>query len=266
MKKILSVILILLPGLFLYPQGGAGSVMPVTTASPKARQYYTEAMKCFEDVWMDKGRGLLEKSLGEDPDFFMANYQMAMYCIWTEDLTGFDKYARLASMAKGKLSQAEEILKDAMTKLRNYPATDVTEAGRKLVEMYPKDINAYNNLIYFQSIINDQRGQLETAEKALKIAKNPAPLYNTMGYIYLALKQYDKAESAFDRYIEADPGNPNVYDSKGDYFLVRGEYKKAYESYLKASSMDREWGNEKAQRAKALYERSEGKKIDIITM
>lgn len=59
-----------------------------------------------------------------------------------------------------------------------------------------------------------------------------------MGYIYLALIQYDKSESAFDRYIEADPYNPNIYDSKGDFYLVTREFKKAYEAYLKVCSMD----------------------------
>lgn len=253
-------------GLLLYPQKASGPLMPVTTGSQKAREYYTEALRYFDDVNLQKGHDLLVNALKEDHDFFMANYQMAMYCIWTEDLQGFEEYSETAVSAKAGLSQAEEIVKGAIGKLRDYPGADVTDAGKKLVEMYPNDINAYNNLIWFQSIINDQKGQLETVEKALKIAKNPAPLYNTMGYIYLALKQYDKAESAFDKYIEADPRNPNAYDSKGDFYMVKRDFKKAYEFYIKACSMDREWDNEKALRAKALYEQTEGKRIDIITM
>jgi tetratricopeptide (TPR) repeat protein len=266
MIRVFVSTLLISAGLSLYSQGRTDGLMTVTTNSPKAREYYNAALKSFDEVRLQKGHDLLEKSLNEDRDFFMANYQMALYCIWTEDLQGFEKYAGAAVSAKARLGQAEEILKGAISKLKDYPANDVTDAGKKLVEMYPNDINAYNNLIYFQSIINDQEGQLETVEKALKISKNPAPLYNTMGYIYLALKKYDKAETAFDKYIEADPSNPNVYDSKGDFYMLTKEYKKAYESYLKAYSMDREWGNEKALRAKALYEQTEGKRIDIITM
>jgi tetratricopeptide (TPR) repeat protein len=266
MKKILFTLLLPAIGIILYSQKVSGPLMPVTTVSVKALEYYNEALKCFDDVNLKKGHDLLVKALKEDSDFFMANYQMAMYCIWTEDLQGFEEYSEAALSSKPGLSQAEEILKGAVSRLKDYPGADVTDAGKKLVEMYPNDINAYNNLIYFQSIINDQKGQLETVEKALKIAKNPAPLYNTMGYIYLALKQYDKAESAFDKYIEADPRNPNVYDSKGDFYMVKKEFKKAYEFYIKACSMDPGWDNDKALRAKALYEQTEGKRIDIITM
>jgi len=266
MKKILFTVSILTFGLLLYAEKASGQLMPVTTGSALARKYYTEALKYFDEVRLQKGHDQLVKALKEDRGFFMANYQMAMYCIWTEDLQGFEKYAEAAASANARLSQAEEILKGAVAKLKDYPGADVTDAGKKLIEMYPNDINAYNNLIWFQSIINDLEGQLTTVEKALKIAGNPAPLYNTMGYIYLALKQNDKAESAFDKYIEADPGNPNVYDSKGDFYMVKKEFKKAYELYLKACSMDREWDNEKALRAKALYEQTEGKRIDIITM
>lgn len=266
MKKILFTVSLLSIGLLLYPQKASVTKIPVTTGSIKAREYYNEALKYFDDVNLSKGHDQLAKALREDKGFFMANYQMAMYCIWTEDLQGFEEYAEAAASANSRLSQAEEILKGAVAKLKNYPGADVTDAGKKLVEMYPNDINAYNNLIWFQSIINDLEGQLATVEKALKVAENPAPLYNTMGYLYLALKQNDKAEAAFDKYIEADPGNPNVYDSKGDFYMVKREFKKAYEFYLKACSMDREWDNEKALRAKALYEQTEGKRIDIITM
>lgn len=266
MKKILLTVSLLTICAFLYPQRTSGPLMPVTTGSALAREYYNEALKYFDAVALQKGHDQLLKALREDRDFFMANYQMAMYCIWTEDLQGFEEFAEAAESAKAGLSQAEEILRGAVKKLKDYPGADVTDAGKKLVEMYPNDINAYNNLIWFQSIINDLEGQLVTVEKALKIARNPAPLYNTMGYLYLALKQNDKAEAAFDKYIEADPGNPNVYDSKGDFYMVKREFKKAYESYLKACSMDREWDNEKALRAKALYEQTEGKRIDIITM
>lgn len=266
MKKILFTFSLLSFGLFLYPQKASGPLMPVTTGSAKAREYFNEALKYFDDVSLRKGHDQLENALKEDRGFFMANYQMAMYCIWTEDLQGFEEYAETALSANSGLSKAEEILKGAVARLKDNPGADVTDAGRKLVEMYPADINAYNNLIWFQSIINDLEGQLETVEKALKITNKPAPLYNTMGYIYLALKQNDKAGTAFDKYIESDPGNPNVYDSKGDFYMVKREFKKAYELYLKACSMDREWDNEKALRAKALYEQTEGKKIDIITM
>jgi Tfp pilus assembly protein PilF len=101
---------------------------------------------------------------------------------------------------------------------------------------------------------------------AIKIAANPATFYNQLGYAYLTLKQNDKAEEAFNKYIELDPKNPNVYDSKGDFFMYTKKFDKAYESYMIANSMDPSFSLEKAELAKQLYEKTEGKKLDIISM
>jgi tetratricopeptide (TPR) repeat protein len=100
----------------------------------------------------------------------------------------------------------------------------------------------------------------------MKVTGNKAPVYNQLGYVYLGLKQNDKAEECFNKYIELDPKNPNVYDSKGDYYMVTRDYRKAYELYMKAYVMDTSWSVEKARRAKQLYENTEGKKLDVITM
>jgi tetratricopeptide (TPR) repeat protein len=240
--------------------------MPVTTSSKSALTFYNKAIKSFEDVDLTKGRDLLIKALEQDQDFFMANYQMALYYSWTGDLEKFIEYAGNTINCKAKISQAEELLRNAITKLRGNLNTDVTEFGRKLVEMYPGDVNSYNNLIYFQSFINDTEGELETINKALKIAENPAPFYNQLGYIYLSLKQNDKAEAAFDKYIESDPRNPNVYDSKGDFYMNIKDYRKAYESYMKAHAIDTAWSMDKARNAKQLYESTEGEKLEIIPM
>jgi len=266
MKKLFVIALLSLLGSFSFSQSASKDKMPVTTGSKSALAFYNEAMKCFEDVDLTKGRDLLIKALKEDHDFFMANYQMSLYYSWTGNLEKFIEFAGIAINCRAKLSQAEELLKSAVMKLRENLDTDVTEIGRKLVEMYPRDVNSFNNLIYFQSFINDLDGELETINKALKIVDNPAPFYNQLGYVYMNLKENEKAEAAFNKYIESDPRNPNVYDSKGDFYMNIKDYRKAYESYMKAYSIDTGWGMEKARRAKQLYESTEGEKLEIIPM
>lgn len=266
MKKLLIIIFLSVLGLYSSGQSSAKEKIPVTTSSKSALSFFNEAMKYFEDVNLDKGQDLLVQALDEDPDFFMANYQMSLYYIWTADYNKFSEYASAAANCRSKLSEAEELLRGAIGSIRKNPESDVTEYGKKLVAMFPRDVNSYNNLIYFQSLINDLEGELETINNAIKIAENPAPFYNQLGYVYMSLKQNDKAEDAFNKYIESDPGNPNVYDSKGDYYMNAKEYRKAYESYMKAFSIDNTWSMEKARRAKQLYENSEGKKFEIIPM
>jgi hypothetical protein len=44
------------------------------------------------------------------------------------------------------------------------------------------------------------------------------------------------------------------------------KYDKAYESYMTANSMDPSFSHDKAELAKQLYEQTEGKKLQIISI
>jgi tetratricopeptide (TPR) repeat protein len=239
--------------------------MPVTTNSKSALSYYNQAMKYYDDVKVKEALETFIKALDQDKDFFMVNYQLAFYFFLNRDRDNFNKYANAAINCKTILSDAEELLKEALTKLQQ-GSINIIDLGKKLVNLYPGDPNSYNNLVSFQSLARDSIGIIETLNKAIKIAAKPATFYNQLGYAYLTLNQSDKAEVAFDRYIELDPRNPNVYDSKGDFYMFIKRYDKAYESYMTANSMDPSFSRDKAEMAKQLYERTEGKKLEIITM
>jgi len=239
--------------------------MPVTTNSKSALSYYNEAMKYYEDVKLKEALETFNKALSQDQDFFMVNYQLAFYYIMNRDGDNFARYADAAINCRAKLSDAEELLKEALTSLKQ-GLPNVTDLGKKLVDMYPNDPNSYNSLVYFQSLQGDSTGMVVTLNEAIKIAPHPASFYNQLGYAYLTLKQNDKAEEAFNKYIELEPKNPNVYDSKGDFYIYIKKYDKAYESYMIANSMDPSFSHEKAELAKQLYEHTEGKTLDIISM
>jgi len=262
MKKLFLLMMLLLTGIPVFSQPKEGKLMPVTTNSKSAFSYYNQAMKYFDDVYLNKAIETCKKALDQDPDFFMANYQLASYYLLNRSGDSFDEYADAAINCKAKLNDAEELLKEALVRLKQ-GTINVTDLGKKLVEMYPNDPNSYNNLVSFQSLAGDSTGIVETLNKAVKIASNAASFYNQLGYAYLTLKESDKAEVAFDKYIELEPKNPNVYDSKGDYYMYIKKYDKAYESYMTAHTMDSSFSHEKAEMAKQLYEQTEGKKLEI---
>jgi tetratricopeptide (TPR) repeat protein len=239
--------------------------MTVTTSSKSALSLYNQAMKYLDKVSLDKALETFKKALEQDSDFFMANYQLAFYYLLNRVPDDFDKYADAAINCKTKLSAAEELLKDALVRL-NKGQTNLIDLGKRLVEMYPNDPNSYSNLIYFQSLAGDSVSMIETLKKVIKIATNPATFYNQLGYAYLTLEQSDKALEAFDKYIEMEPNSPNVYDSKGDYFMYIRKFDKAYNSYMKAYNIDPAFSRDKAEIASRLYEQTEGKKLDIISM
>ena len=248
-----------------FSQQAKEKLMPVTTNSKSGLSYYNQAMKYFEDVNLKQALAAFKKALYQDPDFFMVNYQLAFYSLLNQSDDNFEVFADAAINCKSKLSGAEELLKDALVSFKQ-GQSDVTSLGRKLVEMYPDDPNSYNNLVSFQSLAGDTAGMVETLNRAIKIFTKHASFYNQLGYSYLTLNQIDMAEKAFNKYIELDPKNPNVYDSKGDYYMYIKKYADAYESYMTAYSMDPSFSHEKAMLAKELYERTTGRKLEIISI
>jgi tetratricopeptide (TPR) repeat protein len=250
MKRLFVLFLILALGLLSYSQSAKKDKMPATTSSKSALASYNEALKYFEDAARGKGIELLQKSLIDDPDFFMANYYLAFINLGNKEK--LSQYGNAAVNCKAKLSEAEKLLKNTIEKFIAKMDADVTDIGKKLVEMYPKDVFAYYVLSKFQDIVGDKNGSHETLLKALEITENPAPVYNMLGYSYMSLNQNDKAEAAFNKYIELAPDNPNVYDSKGDYYMNIKDYGKAYDTYMKAYALDTQWGLKKAQKAKQL--------------
>jgi len=265
MKKLVLLKILLLTVPLLYSQPSKETLIPVTASSKSALSLYNQAKKYFDDVNLNKAIETFRLALNQDPDFFMVNYQLAIYSLLNNSADDFGDFSDAAINCKAELSDAEKLLKNTLLRLKQ-GITDVTDAGKKLVEMYPKDPESYNNLVYFQSLARDSTGIVETLEKAIKATTSPAPFYNQLGYAYLSIKQIDKAEEAFDKYISLEPDNPNVYDSKGDYFMYIKKYDKAYDSYMKAYGMDSSFSYKKAEMARQRYEQTEGRKLQIITL
>ena len=265
MKKFLILAVLLSIGALTYSQPAKGKMIPVTTKSKSGLSLYNQAMKYFNDVHLDKAIDTFYEALNQDEDFFMVNYQLALYYLLNMDTDNYDVHADAAINSKAKLSDGEELLRGALVRLKK-GSNDIVDVGKKLLEMYPDDPNSYNNMVSFQSLAGDSEGTVETLNRAIKIISNPASFYNQLGYAYLNLKENDKAEEAFDKYIELDPKNPNVYDSKGDYYMSVERYDKAYESYLKAYSMDPSFSYDKSRMAKQLYEKTTGRKLEIIPL
>lgn len=230
--------------------------MPISTSSEKALELYTQAMDALGNAEIDTAKQLLNDALKEDPDFFRANLTLAFVSLNPDNQAEFKKYAEKTINTKSDLSDGEMLIKKAVSRLYENPQADVTDVGKEVIELYPKDEAAYNLQAMFQNLIKDYKGSEKTYSDLLKITDEPGPVYNQLGYAYMNMGDFEASKKAFDKYIELVPNHPNPYDSKGDYFMAVKDYKNAYESYIKAHEINQAWSYDKALKAKELMDNS----------
>ena len=65
----------------------------------------------------------------------------------------------------------------------------------------------------------------------------PEDFVNSMGYLAVQQKHFDKAEALFKMNIANYPESFNAYDSMGDLYEAKGDKEKAIENYKKALSI-----------------------------
>jgi len=251
MKRFTLFLLAIIFGGLACSQSTNEKKMPITTDSETALKLYYEAWDAVFDYRMDEAMQLWSDALQADSEFFMANYMYAN--LNSSDSIKYKQYSEKAMNCNAKLSEGELLIKDALTKILENPKSDVTDLGKKLVELYPKDVFTYIEYSAYQARINDVDGRIVTLISAIKVAEKPDIIYNTLGYAYMRDGRYEEAEVAFDKYIELAPNHPNPYDSKGEYFETIKDYQNAAESYMKAYELDsKEWRLKRAEKAKSM--------------
>ena len=227
--------------------------MPVTTDSELALKLYETGMVAHDEFKGSIAWGSLKHAVGEDPDFFMAYFWM--YFMFSKDSKGV---AEEAFQSDAELSDGEELLKTALKYLVDGQDEKVIETLRKLVDLYPSDPYTHKILYYIQYHFHkDTEGAIKSLKDAIEAVPEYSYAYNLLGYAFMDLEQYDKAEEALDAYIRVAPGLANPYDSKGDFYMETEQYREAYESYLKANEIDPNFplSKKKAIKAKQMMEK-----------
>jgi len=197
----------------------------------------------------------MQKAYGEDPDFFMPYYMESLYHYYFQHPEEFENISAKAINVNAKLSDGEQLMRDALKELIENPKADLTPYGEQLVKLYPEDGNAYFTLISYQMFQDDYYENAEsTLLQALEVVENPAPIYNLLVYSYIETEQFDKAKEAADKQLSLVPEWANAYDTKGDYFMAVKMYGSAFDQFMRAYKMDSDftYSKKKAMKAKKL--------------
>lgn len=238
MKTIVPFLLFLFVALTAFSQDNSSKNIPVTTDSEQALVLFNEGMEAMDEVLLVKASDRFTRASELDPDFIMPQVMMAMRSLFSNDIENFKLHANKAIKSRAYLTSSERIIQQAMKALVENPQADVTDYGKKLVKEHPESVLAHQMLAGFQGLAKDYEGALKTYESALELTRKPGPIYNAMGYTYMALNQMDKAKEAFDKYLQVAPNSANAYDSMGDYYARTEDFEDARQNYLKAYKMD----------------------------
>lgn len=225
--------------------------LQVSASSVEIIDFYNESLNAMEIGDTKRAIELLNQTFTIDSTFFLGNFQMVLYDLYYGDTELLMKHTRQALNHKTILSEGEQVLKEGLLLFRrNNSLSHLSEAAKRLTNMYPKDKEVWYLLGSIQILNHEYTEAMNSYKKLLSKSNNPAAAYNRMGYIHMFIGDFDAAEQAFNRYIELNPHHPNPWDSKGDYFMRMKEYEQAFGCYMKAHSLNKSWGIKKATKAK----------------
>jgi len=224
------------------------TVMPVTTSSDLALKLYETALVAYDEFKVSLALEDLQMAVKQDPDFFMAYFWM--YFISSKDPKIIVEKALQSDI---QLNPGEEQVRSALKYLVDGQDQKAVEHLQNLVDMYPSDPHTHKILFYVQfHWMKDVEAAIVSMKRTIRECPDYPDVYNQLGYAYMENEQFEDAEKAFDTYIEKAPEQANPYDSKGDYFMATKQYQEAYDSYMKAYSIDSGFEISKQKAGKAM--------------
>lgn len=229
--------------------------MPVTTDSELALELYETGMLAFDQIKLKMAHENLKLAVNEDPDFFMAYFWI--YFLSSERSK---KVADLALNVGAELNDAEKEIRTAFKYLMDGQNAKVVEHLNLAIDKYPADPHIHKILYILQyQYLKDTEGAIESMERAIAAQPDYALAYNQLGYAYMDLGEYDKADAAFEKYLDLAPDIANPHDSRGDYYMATGQYGLAFESYMNAYRIDSSFtmSAKKAGKARELQQKAD---------
>jgi tetratricopeptide (TPR) repeat protein len=108
----------------------------------------------------------------------------------------------------------------------------------ELVRLFPNDERAHALLgnTYFGR--QEYESAVEHFVTATTINPSFSQPYNQLGYAYRFLDKLSDAETAFKKYIELIPNDPNPHDSYAELLMKMGRFDESIKAYEKALSLD----------------------------
>ncbi|HNV99562.1 MAG TPA: alkaline phosphatase family protein [Chitinophagales bacterium] len=131
---------------------------------------------------------------------------------------GVNRYAMRLAHAYQSMNKVAET-REVLSKIKN------VNQGRESISMRVME----GNLLLIE---NKPKLAMELFEAIEQEMPNASRVHMQLGRCYLALKRWQKAETAFLKELEHDPGNASAHHGLGISYLRKGKYEEAIDSFL----------------------------------
>jgi tetratricopeptide (TPR) repeat protein len=209
--------------------------IPVTTRSEEARKLYQKGQEYGDQLRFHDAREQFQQAAAKDPEFAMAHYNLALNSPTAKE---FLAHLNQAVALSDKATEGERLMILVLQANANADPAKALQLAEELVQKYPEDerarlvlSNNYNGRQEYEKTIRELK-------KAIELAPNFSPAYNSLGYAYRPVGNYGEAEAAFKKYIELVPHDPNPYDSYAELLMKTGRFDESITQYRKALSID----------------------------
>ncbi len=209
--------------------------IPITTTSKQAMEYFLKGRDLSERLRAPEARTWFEKAVGEDPNFALAELNLAQV---QPTAKGYFEHFNKALALVDRVSEGEKMMILGAQAGNSADVMKQREIYTKLVETYPNDERAHNLLgtNYFGQ--QEWTRSIEEYKTVTKIDPQYSQAYNQLGYAYRFLGKYTEAEEAFKTYISLIPDDPNPYDSYAELLMKMGRYQESIDNYRKALKLN----------------------------
>src|SRR5829696_2611564 len=209
--------------------------IPVTTSSEEARKEFLAGRDLAEKLRITDSIAHFDKAISLDQNFALAELNRANVSPTAKE---FFEHLKKAVALADKASDGERMLIQANEAGANGDPTKQKEILEKLVAAYPNDERAHFNVGGYYFGQQDFTQAISHYKRATELAPDYSTAFNILGYAYRQNEAYSDAESAFRKYIELIPNDPNPYDSYAELLLKMGRFDEAITQYNKALAIN----------------------------
>jgi len=210
-------------------------ITDVTTNSMEAYKYFLKGSENSRKHYFDEARPFLEKAVELDPQFAMAYLTLANVYRMLQDSKARDDAYEKAMTFSYRATEKERLSIEA--EYANRIEKDQEKRFlilKQMAKKYPKEKDAHSDLAYFFRSKQLFHEAIEEYNKVLELDPNHGNALNSLGEMYIYLREFEKAIEYYKKYLSLYPGEANPLDSVGWCFFLMGRFDEALAKFKEA--------------------------------